>query len=191
MKALTPFIVIAICIGMYFIYISPTIADIQSLSTEKASYDNVLQQSKDLTSERDSLLATYNNISQSDITRLDKVVPDTFDGVTFANDINTIASHYGITVKDMKFNEPNAADRTAVGADRTHQVYKTTTVTFALDGQYQAFESFLKDVETSLRLIDVTLLSARALGAANSPNQKIQPGNTIEYTVQVNTYSLK
>ncbi len=193
MKALTPFIVIAICIGMYFIYISPTVADIQSLSAEKANYDTVLQESKDLTIQRDTLLAKYNNISADDISKLEKVVPDTFDAVLFANDVNALASQHGLTIKDMKFDTANSggtSGTTGVVSAAPKEKYHTTAVTFALSGQYSQFAGFLADLESSLRLMDVVSISARASGGSVT-GSKVAGPNKIDYTLQVNTYSLK
>ncbi|KKR45028.1 MAG: hypothetical protein UT81_C0024G0004 [Parcubacteria group bacterium GW2011_GWA2_40_14] len=48
MKNLAPFIIIAISLGMYFLYVSPTMADIRLLSAKKSEYTNVLLKSKEL-----------------------------------------------------------------------------------------------------------------------------------------------
>ena len=79
MKSFLPFIIIAVCVAMYFMYISPTWAKDQTLMAQKAEYTNVLDKIKELTAERDKAIAEYNSISPEDIDKLNKLIPAKFD----------------------------------------------------------------------------------------------------------------
>ncbi len=184
MKSIFPVLVIAICIGLYFMYISPTVLEVKELSATKAQYDNALAKSKELKDKRDAVLIEYNNISQDDVSKLNKIIPETFDGVLFANDINAIAVRYGLVVSDLNVNNQNTENRDMVIA-ATNDPYKTSLVTMRLRGQYGQFVQFLRELETSLRLIDVTGLSIRDLTGQTSSN------TALEYSLEVKTYSLR
>src|SRR3990167_2596777 len=92
MKSSLPFIIIAICIGLYFLYISPTITDVQALRDQKAEYTNVLEKVQEIKEMRDAVSATYNNIPSADLNRLSKIVPERFNSTLLANDLNNLAS---------------------------------------------------------------------------------------------------
>ena len=185
MKFALPFIIIAISVGLYFVYISPTIADIQALSEKKVEYNSALIGAGELKAKRDAVLADYNNISADNIDKLDKIIPATFNSVIFANDVNSIASRYGLSVKDFKI-DPNKTDlRDAIINQAQDQLYKTTDVTFTVEGQYTQFLQFLSDVESGLRVVDVTSLSVKNLGGQTSPN------SPMEFLLEMNAYSLR
>ncbi len=181
MKFSTSLIVIAISLGLYFMYIGPSMADISALSAKKTEYDNVLQKSKELANKRDSVLAVYNGISADDLARLDKVIPETFDAVMFANDISGLTSKYGLSLKELKVNSPQAEVRSEIVTQSATQPYKVSSVNFSVTGSYTQFVSFLQDLESSLRLSDVANLSVKT-------SQK--SANTLEYSLDVLTYSL-
>ena len=168
---------------MYFFYIDPSFSEVKQLSLKKSGYNTVLEKSKELAIKRDSVLADYNSISQTDINRLDKIIPNEFNAVLFANDVSTLASGYGITVKDFKINEPKTEVRDVIINQPKNEGFKTITVSFRLSGGYSQFVRFLSDLESSLRLVDVTSLSVK-------PNSS-QASGLMDYLLEVHTYSLR
>ena len=185
MKNLTPFIIIAISLGMYFLYVSPTMADIRLLSAKKSEYTNVLLKSKELAQKRDSMLSAYNSIREEDESRLSKVIPTTFDQVRLVNDINAMANRYGMKVLDFKVEESKAEIRSDIISQSKEELYKTIAVTFTTNGQYIEFIRFLRDLESSLRLIDVGSLSIKTDGGKSSG------AHSLDYSIQIYTYSLR
>jgi|GEM_PF-2132173 len=185
MKNVTSLLVILISVGLYFLYIGPAWSNTSALSAELSSYQTVLQKSKQIIDTRDSMLTTYNAISSDDMARLQKALPTTFDGVAFANEIHTLASAYGLTVKQIKFDQvSDSQDRTAVIAPAGP--YKTIPVSMILIGPYPGFVAFLKSSELSLNLMDVTRLAiAPPLAVAKASS------NSLEYDIDMTTYSLK
>lgn len=185
MKTFLPFIIIGICIGMYFMYISPTWAEIGTLTARKAQYTNVLDKVKELTAERDAAITAYNNIPADDIARLSKIVPSKFDPVLFVNDVNNLALKYGLNMKEFNTNLANTSSRDVVSEDT--RPYKTITVSLKVTGPYSQFIKFLKDVESSLHLMDVVNLSVTAnVGTGKNPVD-----SNPEYSLEIHTYSLE
>ena len=90
MKFFAPIIVIGVAIGMYFFYMDTAFPEVQVLREKKSKYDEVLQKAVELGVLRDSLLKEYSNVSVDNSERLNKLIPEKFDAVLFANDINTM-----------------------------------------------------------------------------------------------------
>ena len=185
MKLILPLTIITICIGMYFIYISPSVSEVKALSLKKANYDEVLLKSRELKAQRDDVLIDYNNISLANINKLNKIIPEIFNSVLFANDVNALASRNNLVVKDFKVDPQRTEDRELMLSQQNKNPYKTTVVTFRLVGQYGQFVRFLVDIESNLRIADVTKLSIRTVGGQRSTD------NSLEYLLEINTFSLR
>ena len=173
MKFTTPFIVIAVSIGMYLVYISPTMTNVKLLNLKKSSQNNLLLKTKELAAKRDAILIDYNNISSSDISRLNKIIPDTFNPVLFINDVNGMVFRYGMVIKEFKVNESKT------------EAYRTNVVTLRLQGQYSQFMKFLNDLELGSRLVDIVNLSIKPVGGQDSIS------GFLDYLLEINTYSLR
>jgi len=182
MKSFTPFFLIAICVGAYFIFIAPTYSDVQSLTTERDSYNQVLQQAKSVVSKRNQDLASYNSISPDDLSRLSMIAPLTFNLTTFASHLSTIAGKYGVAIINVQSFDQNLNNNQVVAP--VTGLYQTKNVKFSVRGQYTQLISFMKDLENGLYLVDVTDLSVKKI-----PNDKT--GASYEFDVGINTYSLK
>ena len=182
MKGFTPIIVIALCVGAYYVYLAPSYAEIQTLSTQLSNYNDALQKTKDLASKRDTLLATYNSISPDDIARLKEIIPGNFNPSVFADYLNNLASKYGMVAEDISMAQLDTTAGQQV-ATSSQKYYKTMAVTFSVKGSYSQFVNFLKDMESSLDLIDVNSLSIKS--DANSTNNSF-----FDYNVGIYTYYL-
>jgi Tfp pilus assembly protein PilO len=183
MKLFTPIFIIAVCLGAYLFYISPTYSNIQILSTQKDNYTQVLSKAKEVASKRDDILASYNAISPDDLSRLAKIVPINFDPVTFVLHLNAIASKYGLTIASMQIIGQDSNGQQVVSA-AAPSLYQTQSVTFSVIGQYGPFVNFLKDLESGLYLVDVKELSIKS-----GQSSKMLPAS-LQFTLTVDTYSL-
>lgn len=185
MKFTFSIIVLGICVGLYFLYISPTLAEVSALREKKAEYIDVLNKSKELKAKRDTILASYNNIPAEDIARLSKIVPEKFDAVRFANDINSIANRSGVSITDFTVNTDDGQNRDNVIVQPKSESYKTSIVNMTVTGGFEQFIRFLTNIESSLELMDVRNLVI-------SSSQGERGGVTVtQYLIEMNTYSLQ
>lgn len=184
MKLLIPIGIIGVCIGMYLLYIRPTAVEVKSLSATKSEYANVLVKSKELKDQRDLTLTQYNSIPEEEVARLNKVLPEKFDPVIFANDITALARTHQVSLGSIGTANTKTEGRDGVVVPQGG-AYKTNVVTLAVTGTYAQFIDFLEALESSLRLIDVVGLSVRSLGDSGTAR------NSLEYSVELNTYSLR
>ena len=186
MKSFLPFIVIGVCIGMYFLYLSPTWTQISVLQAKKAEYINTLNDIKNLTNIRDSAISAYNSIPQDDIDKLSKIIPAKFDSAAFTNNISTLAARYNLVTKEVKTDEQTTAARDAAGNPTPDQgPFQTIKVSTKIDGTFDNFLLFLKDLESSVQLMDVVKLNVD-VQKGKTPAQ-----DTLEFSLVINTYALK
>jgi Tfp pilus assembly protein PilO len=182
MKTLLPLLFVIIAGGLFFAVINPMYTDIKVLKTEEATYDSALNRSRELQSVRDQLLARYNTFSQDNLARLQKLIPDTIDNVRLILDLDSMASRYGMHVRNVSLNSnASAASRAAGGQVGPGDArYDFVTLSFVVSGNYDTFRAFLADLESSLRLVDISSISFAAT-----------PTGIYEYTVGIKTYWLK
>jgi predicted DNA-binding protein (UPF0251 family) len=185
MKFILPLIIIGICVGTYYVYINPVASEVTALRLQKSNYDEVLLKSKELKAQRDDILVDYNNISDADISKLNKIIAETFNSVLFANDISAMAGRNNLAIKDFKVDPQRTEDRELMFNQTKNSPYKVTIITVRLVGQYSQFIKFLTELESNLRLVDVVKLSIKTLGGARSTD------NSLEYLLELNTFSLR
>jgi Tfp pilus assembly protein PilO len=162
--------------GLFFGYIDPTYSSIKIARAEKAEYDRALNNSKELQAERDKLLDKYKMMPQEDIAKLEKLVPDNIDNVRLVIDIDEMARSHGMRIRN--FQASTGAQKDTIGTDNTP--YGVLTLTFSTSASYNTFLAFLRDLEQSLRIIDINSISFAA-----SENQ------IYDYSVAIKTYWLK
>lgn len=176
----------AVCISSYFFYIKPTFSVISQKKAKFQEYENVLNKVKEVKVKTDELSSKYSNISEDELNKLDKMIPDKFVSEYFVNDLNTLAGRYGMKISQVGINIPVPIEG-ALDDTSDNGGYKTIIAKFVISGRYDQLISFLKDVETSLRIMDVTSLSAKAGNVDKAKNDEM----ILDYAIEIKTYSLK
>ncbi|MBI3632665.1 MAG: type 4a pilus biogenesis protein PilO [Candidatus Vogelbacteria bacterium] len=174
-KILAPIIITAAAAGLFFLQTSPTMDRVRVAESERVAYSDAEKSSEQYQELLKAKNAVFNNIDDSKKESLKKFLPDSIDNVKLIIDINQIASDKGMTIRNISIKGGNGS---SVGPDT--RPYGVATLGFSVTGTYQTFKDFLKDLETSLRLIDVTSVSF-------SSGDKDQN----EYNIEVNSYWLK
>ena len=164
-------------IGIFFGYIDPTYNNAKSLSSQLGQYEQALSNSKKLSDEKATLLAKRNSLDPTAINKLDRLLPDSVDSVTLVIELDSIASQFGMRVRNFTSN-PQSQTGT-LGVNTTP--YGTLSFTFTTTASFETFLAFLKALESDLRLIDVTNV---AFSSASS-------NDVYDFTMSVNTYWLK
>ncbi len=178
MKSLFPIIAVAAAIALFYWYIDPTYTEIKELRTTEGTLDLALDRSLELQEERDQLLSRYNTFSATDVSRLEKLLPDHVDNVRLILDLDGIASKYGMRVRNVTLDKSNTRTQGTVGPDES--LYESFILTFTVTGEYGTFRQFIQDLERSLRLVDVVGLS---FVAAES--------GLYDFSISIKTYWLK
>lgn len=199
LRFIMPIILIAIGVTTLFMFTNPIYGDISLLRAEVASYNEALGNSKALENERDKLTTKFNSIDPTNLTKLQKLLPDNIDNIRLILEIEQIASPYGMVLKDIKYNPTESADAKAAtvggvqggGAVRTVENgdYGVWDLEFSTASSYDNFINFTKDLESNLRMVDIASVnfssdvgSVSSLGASTAP---------YKYDFKIKTYWLK
>ena len=199
MKSLTPLILILISVALFFFLIDPEYKDVQELQAQVEANNETLKIARDLSVKREELRSKFNNISQEERAELEKLLPDTVDNVRLIIDINNIAEQFGIVIRNININadEDTATAAGTVGAQGStfegvieessvKYVDKSKigviTFSFSVSAKYEVFLEFLRELEESLRIVDIRNIQI-SRGSAE--------GSIYDYNVTMDTYWLK
>ena len=132
----------------------------------------------------DEVLKSRDKITDEDIVRLDKMIPDNIDNVRLIIDVNGIAGRHGVTLRGVRTSAGDTkvgAATPVAGASRTGAAaLNPVTISFNVSTTYSNFIAFMQDVERSLRIMDISRISL------NSTDNGIY-----DYSVEIKTYWLK
>ncbi|MBP9763188.1 MAG: hypothetical protein KBD10_00380 [Candidatus Pacebacteria bacterium] len=185
MKKYLPLILILGSVIIFFLFIDPQYELFQKSKQEKEDNDIMLQLAQDLQRKRDLLQQSYNDISIDDRRQLEKLLPDTVDNVRLVLDINNIAEKYGISIQNIDISkdaiDPEAKSNVASSVDRTTDV-GTIRLGFTITSTYEVFINFMKDIEETLRIVDIRSLNIKQGQGA---------GPFMNYEVVIETYWLR
>lgn len=187
-KFIIPSILIGVSVAGFFVFIDPLYKDITVLKQEVNSYDEALNNSKVLEQEKEILTKKYNIIGAENLDKLQKLLPSSVDNIRLVLEIEKIASLYGMSVKDVKYDSIQSTASTAGvlsgGTRNLVKDYETLNLEFSTEGTYTNFLNFIKNLENNLRIIDINSITFSS--TAGSSLQDIY-----KYTFKIKTYWLK
>ena len=197
MKNITSIILIIVSVGIFFFFIDKEYKKVQQLNVEIEQNDKIIEVANRLKSKKDELNDKFNQISQSEKIELEKLLPDTVDNVRLIIDINNIAEQFGIVIRDINIStkETSASESKKIVSQKSNfdgvlqendikyvdtSKIGVITFSFSVSAKYEVFLEFLKQLEESLRLVDIR-------------NMQISRGSGVfyEYRVTLDTYWLK
>lgn len=194
MKLISSISFLIITIVLFFVVINPLYTSIQDLRKSVDDYSSALNNSTDLQKTRDSLIDVYKKIKQEDKDKLTHMLPDTIGNIELILEIEKIANLYGMPIGDVKFETKEMDTSSSKGAvvvakDPSGNLpYGVFPMQFTIDGNYDTFISFLKDLERNLRIVDVKSISFNVPTATTGNNTST---GVYSYSLKVQTYWLK
>src|SRR4051812_6883066 len=102
----TPFLLILLSAGLFYVYINPQYAEINQLNAKEAEYVSALDKVQQIQQIRTDLLTKYNNFSPDNLHKLETLLPDNVDSVRLALDLSTAAKKYNISIKNIRVDKP-------------------------------------------------------------------------------------
>lgn len=196
-RVLLPILFLIVAVGLYVTYITKALGEVQALKTEEAGYDQLLASAKKIRDRRAELTEQYKQLDAEGLKKVQKMVPDHIDNVRLLIDIDNIASAHGLRIRDFSFSsgdtggsqtsatpEANTTGGSVEGstsAESTSHAYKTAVMSFQVSASYEDLLVFLKDLERSLRIIDITKIELKRSETA---------GSMYSYGITIHTYWL-
>lgn len=204
MRIIMPIILTGVAGLVFFMLTNPIYNDMSALSLDVGSYNEALDNSKALENERDKLTLKYNTINPDNLIKLKKLLPDNVDNIRLILEIEKIALPYGMVLKDVKYSaavsntEKTTATKGAViqggVAPKTPKDYGIFNLEFSVSGTYDNFISFIKDLESNLRIVDISSITFSSSGTdtgGNNNNSKTNLSEIYKYDFAIKTYWLK
>lgn len=184
MRNFFPIIIIVATAGLVYMYVWPQFNNVQELWADGRNYDDVLAKSAELRQVREGLREVLRDLPTPELEKLSKMIPSGSDNVQLILDIDNLARRRGILMEDIKtsFSEDETGNARSGNATQSSGVYNTMIVNFQFSASYENLILFLRDIEDSLRIMDV--LSIKIKGDEDRP--KIQ-----NYELSIRTYWLK
>ena len=201
MKYVMPVVLIGIAITVFFLFTDSLYNDIGTLGTEISSYNDALNNATTLENERDKLTTKYNAINPDDITKLQKLLPENVDNIRLILEIEQIASPYNMVLTDVKYNAtenkttaatPTPTAQGGAVAKPTANNYGTFDLAFSVTGSYNNFIAFLKDLESNLRIVDISSIDFSSDNTNNTGGAaKTASSEVYKYNFAFKTYWLQ
>ena len=166
-RNITATILIVLAAGIYFTVTQSAWDAAKQVKLVNDQYISAIANAQQLISVRDKVLNDYNNVSQADRDRLDKMLPSTVDNIRLIIDLNNVAVQHGISLKNVRAaaapapsaSAPAAPVQAASASGISAPTLDTVNISFAVTAPYQQFISFMQDIEANLRIMDINHLS--------------------------------
>lgn len=190
-KLFVTVLMLIIAATAFFGYTNPAYSHVKDLQGQASQLDQILSEASEFQRLKSALLFKYNSLPSDQLVRLQKLLPDHVDNVRLILDVDSLAAKDGLSLENVIINAAddgsgsNAANAGALGEINAQNIpYDSLTLQFRTSGSYEKFVQFMRELEASLRLVDVVELSASA-NAADSKSP------TYSFNVKVRTYWLK
>jgi len=186
-RYLTPMLVIAISMGVYFLYIDETYKGIEQKLAHEQVIVQFIEDANDAKNLLDKVVAAHRSFPPDADERLGVLLPETVDPVRLIIDLDTVAIRHGLTVRSPTV-MLGRADPEKPGSLIQHEL------SFSLVSTYSTFRRFLRDVESSLAVRDFTSVafaSQTPSGDAETKTETNPEFQVLKYDVRINTYSLR
>lgn len=181
MKNIISIIVIIISIATFVLVVQPQYIEIQEMRKTEVELERVLDNARRLQSLRDDLLEKRQSIANTDIRRLEKLIPESADNVKLILEFEQISNRNNLEIQAASA----VKDESETGDQQTFDVetndYGVITLDFTLQGSYNDFIGFLEDIEKNLRITDIRSLSI-------SPSEE---STGYGFDISIDTYWLK
>lgn len=163
MQLLIPIIFILISGGIFFTFIDPTYQKVKEKQEEVNRLDQLLDRTVEIRGIREEISARRNAITQTDLERLGKMLPQNIDNIQLILDINNIARQRSMTITDIRIDTVQDEAGSDVINVSNQGLYGQVGFNFQVVTDYANFKQFLDDMSRSLRLVDVTSITVNPI----------------------------
>lgn len=181
MQTIISIIILVASIVSVVVFGVPQYGEYQKLRTEQSGYSTILDNAKKLKQTQTALITKSNQFSAENRAKLEKVIPDNPNNVPLILDLSNVAGQYGVKFQSIKTEEQKAEVNPQKKPDTLPADIGVLRVDIVMTGTYTGITEFVRTIEKSLRIIDITGLSF------SSSDEK----STIIATISFRTYWLK
>ncbi len=179
------FVVAALIV--FFDLVQPIYGDLETLKGQQLSVEQNLANEKTVVSQIQGLLSQYESGGIPTST-LALALPSGPDVAGALAQVYGIAEASGIAIQSVNVSSPAARLQTAAAAGAGLKPMGSFSLQVAASGSYEALKNFLTELETNIRIFDVTSLAIQPVGGATGAKGAIPTPDSFTYNIAVNTY---
>jgi Tfp pilus assembly protein PilO len=164
--------------ALIFIYVSPTYSETAKVKAEIATYQQALEKATEVQELKRGLLAKLNDFSGANVERLEKMLPDHIDNIHLVLDLDGMATARGLSLSTVNVQREGGATKekkdqgvVLAGALQEQRKYQSVVLEFGVVATYPDMLAFMRDIERSLRLVDLVKLK---IGSAQTQQQQLE-----------------
>lgn len=196
-KNLISLILIVLAIALTATFTKGRYDNIKISRTQNLELENAIEDFSKLIQLRDKIQNDYNKIPTIDVdTRLERMIPDSVDNVRLIIDVTRIITKNGLFPKAITASSPDlesvkskntvpaavASNPLSVKKSDAATALSPVTLTFGVTTTYDNMISLLKEIESSLRIMNITSLTFSSNETRNGE---------YDFAVEIQTYWLK
>lgn len=155
-----------------FFLVKPKWDEINVLKAQAASYKETLDNIQKMRELRNSLVTQYNSVSDDEKKRLDKIFASSMNEGELMVMFDNIAKSSSVVLSDISFSPKNETQSSANQSSAANP-YKTYGFNLEVNGSYNAFKEFLKNLEKSLVLSDIASITFDASSKDSSKSKSV------------------
>lgn len=174
------YLILTLAVGYAFMY--PKINEISLLKEEESRYENSLATVQNIEDKKNELLTKFNKVSAIDRKNIETFLPDSLNFVNLIYQIDAVASKYGIKIDKVSSKDLGSSVGSSIAESEAPKPYKSSTIGFSFEASYPKFQSFIADLEKSLRILDIRSLKISA---------DVKENGLYKYDIEFETYSFK
>lgn len=142
-------------------------SEIKVLKKQAFSYNETINTAKKVRSSIDKTLGEYNAISQENVDRINKMVPSGDEAMKLVVQIDDVTRKNGLSLTSI--DSKNVVNEKIVSGIQENESKTAESISLSIkaQGSYESFSSFIKELEKSLRLIDVVSVKINPISQDN------------------------
>lgn len=147
----------ATAITVFFAWTNPAFKEITELKVEKESFTRALESFRELQEMRDRILEKFNSISVEDSASLAKMVPEDSEQTELMVEISNLAQASGVVISRLDVQPEAIIEKIAsfTPSSNGNLNYRKVDLDISFSSSYEGFSVFLKELQKSLRLVDI------------------------------------
>jgi Tfp pilus assembly protein PilO len=164
--------------ALIFVYVSPAYTETQQINEESAKYQQALEKATEVQNLKRGLLAKLNEFSGANVERLEKLLPDHINNIRLVLDLDSMATARGLSLSQVNVQREGGAEDpkksssvSLAGAVQQQRKFQSVILQFSLVATYTDMITFMRDIERSLRLVDLVSLN---ISPAQTQQQQLE-----------------
>lgn len=181
MRSFLPIIFLILAGIVFFYFTDPVLSQIKELRATKQELNSGLENAGKLADRQEELRRRKNAITEEQLDRLNKLIPDHVDNVRLIIEMLRVGVRAGMPLSSLVVDVGSGGEGEGVKSENAaaKNSLNEVEISFNVSGSYQLFKSFLANLADNLRILDVTGFSV----SATVPD-------LYHYTVKLKTYWL-